>query len=146
MADATVRVETILGDAPISHPAWIASDEELRSDLADERYLRLDTDNAPAVGSKGVAHDLLLGLGSPAAVAGAVRIFRLWLQRDRRRAAKIEIDNGRGDTVTVTVSTEAGSVELLQKALEDAIKLTNNSNSLSAPNAESVAEPPNTDR
>jgi hypothetical protein len=122
MPDAMIRVETILGDATASHPAWIASDEELRSDLADERYLRVDASGAPTTGDKGLAHDLFLGLGSPAAVAGAVRIFRLWLQRDRRRAAKVEIDNGKGKPVTVTVSTEAGSVELLQKALEDALK------------------------
>ena len=74
---------------------------------------------APAAGTKGGWEQIFITVSSSAAV---VRLFRLWLQRDRRRSITVEIESEQDEAVTLTVNGEAVSLDALQRAVDAALK------------------------
>jgi hypothetical protein len=122
MKNVVVKVDASVGAARADHPTRIAADEELRSDLKTLRDVTFVARGIPEEGSKGLTQDLLLAIGTPTAAASTVKIIALWLGRDRRRSAEVEIDNGTDSPTKIKVTTDVGSDELLRTALEEAIK------------------------
>ena len=70
-------------------------------------------------GAKGSWEPLVLSVASPTAT---VAIFRLWLQRDRRRSVKVKIHSGKQAPVEVEADGENISLHALQSAVEAALK------------------------
>ena len=68
-------------------------------------------------GGKGLATDIMLILGTPGALAAAVRIFQLWLQRDRDRYIRI---TRRAFDHTREIVIDAKDVS--ERAIETALK------------------------
>jgi hypothetical protein len=68
-------------------------------------------------GTKGLATDIMLILGTPGALAAAVRIFQLWLQRDRDRYIRI---TKRAFDHTREIVIDAKDVS--ERAIETALK------------------------
>lgn len=91
MESQTVLVHPGLHEAEPDGDASAVSREDLLA------LLRQDPDvivaQVPAADpdrrGKGLATDIMLILGTPGALAAAVRIFQLWLQRDRSRYIRI---------------------------------------------------------
>ncbi|WP_431936092.1 effector-associated constant component EACC1 [Micromonospora sp. RP3T] len=63
-----------------------AATAELVMDLREVDGLRATEESTPVVGHKGQWTELVIALGGPSVVAGAVTAMRLWLSRDRRRS------------------------------------------------------------
>ncbi|PTA47509.1 hypothetical protein [Micromonospora sp. RP3T] len=63
-----------------------AATAELVMDLREVDGLRATEEGTPVIGHKGQWTELVIALGGPSVVAGAVTAMRLWLSRDRRRS------------------------------------------------------------
>ncbi|MEV6013322.1 hypothetical protein AB0M29_42035 [Streptomyces sp. NPDC051976] len=101
------------------HPAVQGAVGELTSMLRDE--LDIVTGSSPPTlsGSKGMLPGILVELGGSSVAMGAVvRVFRLWLQRDRRRSIRLRRTLPDGSVFEQEVSGVAISDQTLRAALE----------------------------
>jgi hypothetical protein len=91
---------------------------ELVADLRELDGLGVTWDSIPAPGTKGQWSDLVVALGGPSAIGGAVRVFHLWLNRDRRRSLALTRDNGDGKLLTIELSGETISDQTVRDAIQ----------------------------
>lgn len=105
-----------------SHPAHEAAVQEF-TDYAHETagVAVVDTPVSTTEASKGSWEPLVLSIASPTSVA-VVRMFRLWLQRDRARSVKVKIRSGEQPPVQVEANGQNVSLRALQDAVESALK------------------------
>lgn len=62
---------------------------------------------------------MVLMLGGPTAVLGsAVRVFHLWLKRDRRRSLTLIADRGDGNPIVIEIQGEAISEQTVNDAVQ----------------------------
>lgn len=95
-----------------------ASTRELVTDLRSEGLPPVEAGQHQP-GSKGQIAELMITLGGPTtAVAAAVRIFHLWLKRDRRRSLTLTIDRGSGRPSVIRIEGEAVSERLVSDAVQ----------------------------
>ncbi|WP_436535174.1 effector-associated constant component EACC1 [Actinoplanes sp. HUAS TT8] len=77
----------------------------------------------PRPGTKGELTDLVISLGGSTAVVGAaVRVFHLWLSRDRRRSLTLTTDRGDGRRTVVEISGDAVSDETVREAMRQLLE------------------------
>jgi hypothetical protein len=81
----------------------------------------VDAPGDAAAAAKGSWEPLVISIASPTSIA-LVRMFRLWLQRDRRRSVKVKIHSGEQPPVEVEADGENVSLQALQSAVESALK------------------------
>lgn len=95
--------------------------EALEEQASGALTSRSETLSGTPSGTKGAATDLLLLLATPSVVAGAVKAFTSWLNRDRGRTVHLTwtVDGRRGE-FTVTGSDVDGAT--LQAALEHGLR------------------------
>lgn len=103
------------------HPAAEGAYAELLQDLHSVRSIQAEERAVPVAGSKGVATDVIIGLGSSGAIVSLVNVFRLWLQRDRRRSLRIVRGEGANREV-ISIEGDNVSVDLIQKALDSTVQ------------------------
>lgn len=91
MESQTVVVHPGLHEAEPDGDASAVSREDLLALLRQDPDVIVTQVPAadPGPHGKGLATDIMLILGTPGALAAAVRIFQLWLQRDRDRYIRI---------------------------------------------------------
>ncbi|MGW3569737.1 effector-associated constant component EACC1 [Streptomyces sp. NPDC000941] len=82
---------------------------------------RSGTQSETQPGTKGAATDLVLLLATPSVVAGAVKAFTSWLNRDRGRTVHVTWNND-GRRGEFTVTTEVTDTATLQAALEHGLR------------------------
>ncbi len=68
----------------------------------------------PVAGQKGGLVEIIIALGSAGAIAGAVDVFKAWLNQDRTRTVSITSTRD-GKTETLTVTGDNISKEILLK-------------------------------
>ncbi len=101
---------------PDDEPSRVAA-RELIDDLRAEGVpYRLEDEQV--AGAKGQLADLVVLLGGPASIGAVVRIFRLWLERDRRRWLALTIDAGDGAPRTIKIEGDAISERTLHDAVQ----------------------------
>ncbi|PTA42833.1 hypothetical protein C8054_28605 [Micromonospora sp. RP3T] len=106
-----------LGALRPGHPALDLAEEELRDELKTAR-LRTDEIRTPSTElTKGWLSELAADAGTPAAVAGLVRVIHLWLKRDRRRSLTLT----RPDGTQVRIEGEAISEATVRDAVARAL-------------------------
>jgi Effector Associated Constant Component 1 len=121
MATALAVLHASFNDLDPGHTAAQAGIGELFADLKDVPELRASEHETGEGDRKGVASELLVSLGTPGAIAGLVRIVRLWLSRDRRRSLTVTIRDT-ADGTSITVAGDHISTETLASALDAATK------------------------
>ena len=91
MESQTVLVQPGLHEAEPDGDATAVSREDLLALLRQDPDVIVTQVPAPDPDPhrKGLATDIMLVLGTPGALAAAVRIFQLWLQRDKDRYIRI---------------------------------------------------------
>ncbi|MDG9673929.1 hypothetical protein [Micromonospora sp. DH14] len=120
---ATVRVTFDVAGLPSHHSAVSAALAEFDADLRSAAVLRAAAQEVPAgtPGTKGQWGDLVVTLTGPAVLAAAVRVFHLWLSRDKRRSITVTTVVAGGDgeqRSTTTIEGENVSDETVRQALE----------------------------
>jgi hypothetical protein len=115
-------VELTPGDLEPSHRAHGTAVQEFM-DYAHETpgVVVVDTPATTGEASKGSWEPIVLAIASPTSVA-IVRMFRLWLQRDRARSVKVKICSGEQPSVEVEAKGENVSLRALQDTVEAALK------------------------
>ncbi|WP_139218040.1 effector-associated constant component EACC1 [Micromonospora phaseoli] len=108
---------------PSHHSAVSAALAEFDADLRNARALRAAAEEVPTEtpGTKGQWSDLVMTLTGPAVLAAAVRVFHLWLSRDKRRSitlTKVVTDGDGEQRITATIEGENISGETVRQALE----------------------------
>lgn len=120
MSPFEVRFAPGLAALPNDHSALRLAESELRADLhdagADVREMPVTVAN-----TKGWQTDLVLSLSGPAAIAGAVQVFRVWMSRDRRRTLTVLRRERQDGSTEVTIRGDAVSDETLRVVLEQAL-------------------------
>jgi hypothetical protein len=120
MSPFEVRFAPGLATLPNDHSALRMAEGELRADLheagADVREIPVTMAN-----TKGWQTDLVLSLSGPAAIAGAVQVFRVWMSRDRRRTLTVSRHERQDGSTEVTIRGDAVSDETLRVVLEQAL-------------------------
>jgi hypothetical protein len=116
-----VRVEIGLAGLERGHPATQLAAEEFWYDVGAEPTLTVEDTGGPLTGTKGVEQVLTVVLTSPVAMYSLVKIVKLWLGRDRDRSVSVSFDSPEGAASTVTVDGEKISIDLLEKALHEAL-------------------------
>jgi hypothetical protein len=92
-----------------------------RSSLADldgTPELRAAGTEARVANSKGTLTDLVIVLSGPSTVAGAVRIFHLWLSRDKRRSITLTRKLEGQPAMEIRIEGEAISEQAVRRAIE----------------------------
>ena len=119
MESQTVVVHPGLHEAEPDGDASAVSREDLLSLLREDPDVIVTQVPAayPGRHGKGLATDIMLILGTPGALAAAVRIFLLWLQRDRDRYIRI---TKRAFDETREIVIDAKGVS--ERAIETALK------------------------
>lgn len=120
MSSSEVRFVPGLAALPKDHSALRMAESELRADL-HEAGAEVREEPAHAAQTKGWQTDLVLSLGGPAAIAGAVKVFQVWLSRDRRRSLTVVRHERGSGTTEVTIRGDAISDETVRVALEKAL-------------------------
>jgi hypothetical protein len=105
----------------LQHSAALAAIGELTANLRTVPDLRARERAGAGDGMKGVPPELFVSLGTSGAVAGLVRIVRLWLNRDQRRSLIVRIQTG-GEDKVISVEGDQISVDAINKALEVATR------------------------
>ncbi|MEU5639942.1 effector-associated constant component EACC1 [Streptomyces milbemycinicus] len=82
---------------------------------------RSGTPSETPSGTKGAATDLVLLLATPSVVAGAVKVFTSWLNRDRGRTVHVTWNND-GRRGEFTVSGDVVDAATVQAALEHGLR------------------------
>jgi hypothetical protein len=117
--EATLEVR-FTGIGP-QHSAAQTAIAELMADLRSVPDLRSREHAGAGEGMKGVPPEILVSLGTSGAVAGLVRIAKLWLNRDRRRTLTVRVLTG-GEEKVISVEGDQISVDALNKALDSATR------------------------
>ncbi|WP_143203971.1 effector-associated constant component EACC1 [Streptomyces kebangsaanensis] len=115
------KLEVVPGLASLTddHPAVLGAIGELTSMLRDEPDIVAESSFPAVSGAKGMLPSILVELvGSSVAVGAVVRVFRLWLQRDRRRSIRLRRTLPDGSVIEQEVSGVAISDQTLRAALE----------------------------
>jgi hypothetical protein len=113
-----VLIELEVGELTPSDPAYRVAGQDFISFARHSSDIRLiESPEAGKSSSKGTWDQLLLSVASPSAAAAAVALFRLWLQRDRRRSIKVEIRAAGSNPIQMTAEGDNVSLDVLQKAL-----------------------------
>ena len=91
MESQTVLVHPGLHEAEPDGDATAVSREDLLALLREDPEVIVTQvpTNDPERRGKGLATEIMLILGTPVALAAVVRVFQLWLQRDRHRYIRI---------------------------------------------------------
>jgi hypothetical protein len=122
MESQTVLVQPGVRDVEPDGDASVVSREDLLALLQEDPDVvvaRVPVADHRARG-KGLATDIALILGTPGALAAVVRIFRLWLQRDRDRYIRI-IKHALEDTIEVVIDAKDASERAIEAALRRVI-------------------------
>jgi hypothetical protein len=119
MESQTVLLEAGVRDVEPDGDASVVSREDLLALLHNDPDVIVA--RAPAVGRhprrKGLATEIALILGTPGAFAALVRIFRLWLQRDKDRYIRIT-KRALEDTLEVVIDAK----DISERAIEAALR------------------------
>ncbi|MEV6741109.1 hypothetical protein AB0N14_31035 [Streptomyces sp. NPDC051104] len=119
MEPSKLEVVPHLASLTDDHPAVQEAVGELTSMLRDEPAIVAGSPPTAVSGSKGILPVILVELGgSSVTVGAAVRVFRLWLQRDRRRSIRLRRTLPDGSVIEQEVSGVAISDQTLRAALE----------------------------
>ncbi|KAB1948565.1 hypothetical protein F8271_02210 [Micromonospora sp. ALFpr18c] len=102
---------------PADEPLQAAT-AELVADLREVDGLRVTEEDTPAVGQKGQWTDLVIALGGPSVVAGAVTVFRLWLGRDRRRSLTLTAWRAGADPLRIEISGDNVAERTVHEAVQ----------------------------
>ena len=86
-----------------------------------------DVDKLPefqhgTAGAKGSWEQIVLSVGSPAAI---VAICRLWLQRDRKRSLHVKLESNDLPSMEITVEGDNISLKSLEQAIESSLRSAN---------------------
>jgi hypothetical protein len=100
------------------HPAVRAATEELLVDLSSGAGLTFSDGGTPEPGTKGWVHDLMFAAGSTGAIGSVVRIFHLWLKRDRRRSLTLSKYVDGGHVLNIEITGDPISEETVRAAIE----------------------------
>lgn len=112
----TLHPEMIGLDA--DHPVVLSAVAELMEDARDVDGLSLtEVDQASMPGHKGAVTDLVIALGGPSVIAGAVRVFHLWLRRDKLRSLTLVRKRDGEPDLVVALHGENISEEVIKDAL-----------------------------
>jgi Effector Associated Constant Component 1 len=118
-AEASIEVQ--LAGVALQHPAAQAVVGELLADLRGIPELRARERDATSDGSKGVATEIVVSLGTSGAIAGLVQIVKLWLHRDRRRSLTVSVHDT-DDGMTINIEGKNISISTLTDALGSAVR------------------------
>lgn len=114
-----VSFELSVADLPADHPAVDSAIEDLRAEARAGREVIVEELVVSAPGEKGAVIKWVAKALTPGGDSAIVRLFELWLGRDRRRSAEVTISvPGSADPTVIKVTLENGSLEALSKALE----------------------------
>jgi len=122
MKPTRLRLQPGLSTLTLADEALQSASEELAADLHDVADLRIIREDTPAPGKKGQWSDVILALGGPSAVAGVVRIFHLWLDRDRRRSLTLIKDLGGEKPLTIKITGDSVSEATVRDAVQQLIR------------------------
>ncbi|MBU2669430.1 hypothetical protein KOI35_38550 [Actinoplanes bogorensis] len=104
-------------------PRWLDQIADLTGDLRREtEALRRTREAVP--GTKGMAEQLVLALGTAGAFHTTLEVVRAWLARDRHRALTITVTSADGAERTVVVSARNASRDAWQPLIDAAAKLS----------------------
>jgi hypothetical protein len=117
-----LSVELALEGLEPSHRAHEAAAQEFAEYVRETPGVAVvDAPAQTTEASKGSWEPLVISIASPTSIA-VIRMFRLWLQRDRRRSVKVKIRSGGQPPVEVEADGENVSLQALQSAVESALK------------------------
>ncbi|MGO4422141.1 hypothetical protein AB4Z54_26415 [Streptomyces sp. MCAF7] len=100
---------------------WLQQIRLLHEALEEQAPSALTSRSETQPGTKGAGNDLVLLLATPGVVAGAVKVFISWLNRDRGRTVHLTwtVDGQRGEFTVTTKDTDTAT---LQAALEHGLR------------------------
>lgn len=113
-----------IADIDRHHPAAELALRELLNDLNDTPDVHVESKGEEATGIKGVV-DTLLMTTTPLAIPAVVRLFRLWLARDKARSINVTITSPGKQPTTVEVTGDNVSLQVLQQAVSESFKALN---------------------
>lgn len=123
MAELTLVLVPHLAGASAGHPAVEAATRELYADGSETLGVKTSlVGHPPEDGAKGALQDLTFAISAPGAIAGLVRVFRLWLARDRRRSIDVTIARPGAESTKLHVSGDSVSLEALQQVVDSALR------------------------
>jgi hypothetical protein len=105
-----------------SHPAVQGAIAELLTDLRDVPELTAEERSRASEGSKGALSELVLAVGASGAIPGLIRIFHLWLGRDRDRSLTLMRQYGDKPVEVIHISGNDISAAAVQDALSQLMK------------------------
>ncbi|MCX5117240.1 hypothetical protein OG992_08600 [Micromonospora sp. NBC_00362] len=108
---------------PDDEPLQAAS-AELVMDLREVDGLRATEEGIPVVGRKGQWTELVIALGGPSVVAGAVTAMRLWLSRDRRRSLTLTASRAGEDPLRIEISGDNVAERTVHEAVQRLLFVT----------------------
>ncbi|MGV9212778.1 effector-associated constant component EACC1 [Micromonospora sp. RB23] len=91
---------------------------ELVMDLREVDGLRTTEEGIPVVGRKGQWTELVIALGGPSVVAGAVTAMRMWLSRDRRRSLTLTAWRAGEDPLRIEISGDNVAERTVHEAVQ----------------------------
>jgi hypothetical protein len=104
------------------HPSTELAVRELLDDLNDTPNVSTKTGGGQSQdGTKGTL-DTLLVTATPLAIPAIVRLFRLWLTRDKDRSVNITITKSNQPSTTVNITGDNISSQALEQVITESFK------------------------
>lgn len=119
-----VSFQISVDDLPSLHSAVELAMADLLGMVGEVPGVAVEEESAAITGQKGVVAKWAAKALTPGGENAIVQLFRLWLQRDRRRSVEITIETpGAAEPTVLRVTGEQVSLDVLSEALQAAAKL-----------------------